>query len=480
MFERYTEKARRVIFFARYEASQFGSQHIETEHLLLGITREDKALTNRFLHSHAASIREQVESATTAREKTPTSVDLPLSNESKRALAYAAEEAERLAQKHIGSEHLLLGLLRVEKCFAAQILMERGVRLSQAREELARQPGEATQVGKPSALDELSPYISDLLDQTLPLVGRENELDRLIVLLCRFARKNPVLVGEPGVGKRTIVGGLARRIGDGNVPQSLAQKTVLALDLPPLRLLERDGASHERLDHALVAAAPDGKIFFVNRMHEQPGGIPGAASIDVTELLERPIMAGKIQLIGTSTPATFAKLQADRHWLAEYFEPIEIAPADEETATRVLDGIKGFYETFHNVSYTDDAIAHAVFWASKYIKRRSLPGSAVDVIDEAGAAAQLERGSLPMEVVEVQKRIRFLSKRIEACVANHEFEKARSHSDEQRREYDNLRQLREKYKLDKPDNPTLSVRREDIERAARKLVGNPDNSDSTS
>src|SRR5207253_112347 len=144
MFERYTEKARRIIFFARYEASQFGSPFIETEHLLLGIVREDKTLTNRFLRSQVASIRKQVESHTTVREKASTSVDLPLSNESKRVLAYAAEEAERLAHKHIGPEHLLLGLLREEKCFAAQILMERDVRLSQVREELARQPHEAT------------------------------------------------------------------------------------------------------------------------------------------------------------------------------------------------------------------------------------------------------------------------------------------------------------------------------------------------
>ena len=139
-FERYTEKARRVIFFARYEASQFGSPYIETEHLLLGLLREDKALTNRFLRSHASveSIRKQIEGHTTIREKVSTSVDLPLSNECKRVLAYAAEEAERLSHKHIGTEHLLLGLLREEKCFAAEILHERGLRLSSIREELAR------------------------------------------------------------------------------------------------------------------------------------------------------------------------------------------------------------------------------------------------------------------------------------------------------------------------------------------------------
>lgn len=391
MFERYTEKARRVIFFARYEASQFGSPYIESEHLLLGIVREDKALTNRFLRSEVASIRKQVEGQTTTREKTSTSVDLPLSNESKRVLAYAGEEAERLAHKHIGTEHLLLGLLREEKCFAAQILVERGVRLSQAREELARQPHEAAQGQKrPSVHDELSSYVSDPVDHTQPLIGREKELDRLIELLSFFSGKNPVLVGEPGVGKRTIVGGLARRIADGTIPQSLAEKAILVLDLPTIRALEKGGSWYERLDRALVAAAEDRKIFFVNRMHDRPGGISPVAPIHVTELLQRPIIAGKIQCLGTSTPANFAKLRADGDWLAEYFEPIEVAAANEEAAIKVLQGIKGTYEKFHNVSYTDEAIAHAVLCADKYIKNRSLPGAAVDIIDEAGAAAQLE------------------------------------------------------------------------------------------
>jgi ATP-dependent Clp protease ATP-binding subunit ClpC len=479
MFERYTEKARRVIFFARYEASQFGSPYIETEHLLLGIVREDKALSNRLLRFEVASIRKQVEGQTTAREKTSTSVDLPLSNESKRVLAYAAEEAERLSHKHIGTEHLLLGLLREEKCFAAQILKERGVQLSQVREELARQPHEAALGQKrPSVLDELSPYISDPVDQTQPLIGREKELDRLMELLCRFSGKNPVLVGELGVGKKTIVGGLARRIADGNIPQSLVEKAILVLDLPPLRVLEKDGSWHERLDRALVAAAEDGKIFFVNRMHDRPGGISPVALFHVTELLQRPIMAGKMQCIGTSTPATFAKLQSDRHWLAEYFEPIEVAPANEETAIKVLYGIKGVYEKFHNVTYTDDAIAHAVLCANTYIKNRSLPGTAVDIIDEAGAAAQLQQGSLPGEVAEVQKRIRFIVQRMETSIANHEFEKARFYSQEERKERDNLKQLREKYKLN--DNPALTVRREEIEKAVSKLVGNGRDSDSRS
>jgi ATP-dependent Clp protease ATP-binding subunit ClpC len=470
MFERYTEKARRVIFFARYEASQFGSPYIETEHLLLGIVREDKTLTNRFFPSEVASIRKQVEGQTTTHEKTSTSVDLPLSNESKRVLAYALEEAECLAHKHIGTEHLLLGILREEKCFAAQILTERGVQLSRLHEELARQPHEAaTGQKRPSVLDELRPCITDLVGQTQSLIGREKELDRLIELLCRFNRKNLVLVGEPGVGKRTTVGGLARRMADGNIPQALSEKAIVSIDLPPLQVLEKDRTSYERLDRALVAAADDGQIFFVNKMHDRPGGVSPVAPFHVTELMLRPIMAGKIQCIATSTPASFAKLRADGHWLAEYFEPIEVPPANEDAAIKVLQGIKGAYEDYHHVSFTDEAIAHAVLCAKKYIKNKSLLGAAVDIIDAAGAAAQLQQGSLPEEVAEVQKRIRFIVERMKGSIANREFEKARFYSQEERKERDNLKQLREKYKLG--DNPALNLRPDEIEKAVNKLVG---------
>ena len=275
MFERYTEKARRVIFFARYEAAQFGSPYIETEHLLLGLLREEKSLSYRFLRSHGRleSIRKQIEEHTAVREKTSTSVDLPLGNESKRVLAYAAEEAERLAHKHIGTEHLFLGLLREEKCFAAEILRDRGVRLDTTREEIARvKPDVPPEPGRSPLLGEFNNYLSDPAEKAQPLIGRESELNRLIEILCLYSTKSPVLVGEPGVGKRTIVGELARRVAEGAVPRPLAIRSVVALHLPPYRMLDKDHSWQERLDRALVIAAEEGTVFFVNQMHDLPGG----------------------------------------------------------------------------------------------------------------------------------------------------------------------------------------------------------------
>jgi ATP-dependent Clp protease ATP-binding subunit ClpC len=312
MFERYTEKARRVIFFARYEASQFGSPYIETEHLLLGLLREDKALTNRFLRSHASveSIRKQIEGHTTIREKVSTSVDLPLSNECKRVLAYAAEEAERLSHKHIGTEHLLLGLLREEKCFAAEILHERGLRLSSIREELARTSQEKAQPQRQRESSLLSEFSRDLtqaaMDSQLdPLVGRDNELERVVQILCRRTKNNPVLIGEPGVGKTAIVEGLAQRIADGEVPSFLADKRILALDLSldrrrnqvPWAVRRASEDHHEGTD-----GVAEFHRIFIDELHTLVGAGSAEGSLDAANILKPALSRGEIQCIGATTP----------------------------------------------------------------------------------------------------------------------------------------------------------------------------------
>ena len=278
MFEKYTEKARRVIFFARYEASQFGSPYIETEHLLLGLLREDKALTNRFLRGHAQveAIRKQIEDHTVMGEKVSTSVDLPLSNEGKRVLAYAAEEAARLSHQHIGTEHLLLGLLREENSFAAQLLKERGIMLSQIREELSAKAHESsapTSVRQPTSL--LTQF-SDSLTQSaseekLPsLIGREEELDRIVQVLGRSTKNNPVLVGKRGIGKRTIVEGLAQRLADGTAPTFIGRELIIALDLSLIVAAAQHSARSKEFLKALAAeidVATAGTILFFDELH---------------------------------------------------------------------------------------------------------------------------------------------------------------------------------------------------------------------
>src|SRR2546422_587554 len=349
MFERYTEKARRVIFFARYEASQFGSPYIETEHLLLGLLREDKALTNRFLRSHASveSIRKQIEGHTTIREKVSTSVDLPLSNECKRVLAYAAEEAERLSHKHIGTEHLLLGLLREEKCFAAEILHERGLRLSTIREELARSSQEKAQPQRQRESSLLSEFSRDLtqaaMDSQLdPLVGREGELERVVQILCRRTKNNPVLIGEPGVGKTAIVEGLAQRIADGEVPSFLADKRILALDLSLIVAgTKYRGQFEERLKTIMKELMESqNAIIFIDELHTLVGAGSAEGSLDAANILKPALSRGEIQCIGATTPSEHRKsIEKDRS-LERRFQAVKVPPPTEADAVRILFGIK--------------------------------------------------------------------------------------------------------------------------------------------
>ena len=480
MFERYTEKARRVIFFARYEASQFGSPFIETEHLLLGLLREDKALTNRFLRSHTSvdSIRKQIEGHTAIREKVSTSVDLPLSHECKRVLAYAAEEAERLSHKHIGTEHLLLGLLREEKSFAAEILHERGQRLSTIREELARQQSEKVSSNRPKESSLLSEFSRDLtqaaMDNALdPLIGRENELERLVQILCRRTKNNPVLIGEPGVGKTAIVEGLAQRIDTGDVPSFLADKRILALDLSLIVAgTKYRGQFEERLKTIMKELMENQNvIIFIDELHTLVGAGSAEGSLDAANILKPTLSRGEIQCIGATTPAEYRKsIEKDRS-LERRFQAVKVPPTTEADAIKVLHGIKDRYEKFHAVSYTDEALEAAVYHSSRYIPDRFLPDKAIDLVDEAGARVKLRQTSMPEELAEVQKRIKFIVHRMENAIANHEFEKARFYSDEERREREHLRALREKYHLD--DSTTGVVTKEDIEDVVARWTGIP-------
>jgi len=480
MFERYTEKARRVIFFARYEASQFGSPFIETEHLLLGLLREDKALTNRFLRSHTSvdSIRKQIEGHTAVREKVSTSVDLPLSHECKRVLAYGAEEAERLSHKHIGTEHLLLGLLREEKSFAAEILHERGLRLSTIREELARQQSEKVSTNRPKESSLLSEFSRDLtqaaMDNLLdPLIGRENEVQRLVQILCRRTKNNPVLIGEPGVGKTAIVEGLAQRIDTGDVPSFLAEKRILALDLSLIVAgTKYRGQFEERLKTIMKELIENQNvIIFIDELHTLVGAGSAEGSLDAANILKPTLSRGEIQCIGATTPAEYRKsIEKDRS-LERRFQAVKVPPTTEADAVTILRGIKDRYEKFHAVSYTDEALEAAVYHSSRYIPDRFLPDKAIDLVDEAGARVKLRQTSMPEELAEVQKRIKFIVHRMENAIANHEFEKARFYSDEERREREHLRALREKYHLD--DSTTGVVTKEDIEDVVARWTGIP-------
>jgi ATP-dependent Clp protease ATP-binding subunit ClpC len=466
MFERYTEKARRVIFFARYEASQFGSPYIETEHMLLGLLREDKALTNRFLRSHASVelIRKQIEAHTTVREKVATSVDLPISNEGKRVLAYAAEEAERLGHKHIGTEHLLLGLLREEGCFAAELLKDRGVKVESVREDLARQTHEPearapAPASAPPSLAEISRDLTQAaIDGQLgPVLGRDLEVEGVIEVLGNLRNGNPVLVGENGAGKTAIVEALAQRIVEGTVPAFLMEKRVLVFDA-------QLAAGRQFLREQLQTAAKPGSegielILFAGDLRSllSTASVPGA---DGGALRSSPLQ-GKVRCIVTSTPADYKECLRAAPWFKDSFRAVYVRALGTEETLNVLKARKQVYEKFHEVSYSDEALELAAQAAESYLPDRALPGKAFELLDAAAARVKTRQGALPEEIIEAQKRVRFIVHRMDSAIANHEFEKARFYSDEERKERENLRVLREKHSLE--EAPSNVVSREDVQ-----------------
>lgn len=408
MFERYTEKARRVIFFARYEASQFGAPAIEPEHLLLGLMREDKTLTGRFFpraQVSIESIRKEIEGRTLLREKISTSVELPLAPETKRVLAYAHEESDRLQHRHIGTEHLLLGLLREDRSMAAEILYERGLRLNAVRDEIARQSGVDSRSSQKKDTPHLVEFSRDLTDDASsdkldPLIGREAEIERVVQILCRRTKNNPVLIGEPGVGKTAIVEGLAQRIVRGEVPSFLENKRILSLDLSLIVAgTKYRGQFEERLKQIMRELVENPQyIVFIDELHTLVGAGSAEGSLDAANILKPALSRGELQCIGATTPAEFRKsIEKDRS-LERRFQAVKVPPPTEEEAVEILHGVRERYESFHQVHYTDDALEAAVYQSHRYIPDRFLPDKAIDVLDEAGARVKLrvrrDQGSL--------------------------------------------------------------------------------------
>jgi len=403
MFERYTEKARRVIFFARYEALQYGSQVISPEHILLGLMREDKTLSARFFpfrnNLSVETVRREVEERITLRERIPQSAELHLSNETKRILALAAEESRKLKNRHIGPEHLLLGILREEKSIAAEILFGYGLRLQDVRDEVARQTGfsDLYTVGRDKTeTPHLQEFTRDLTAEAAngkldPLIGRESEIERLIEILCRRTKNNPVLIGEAGVGKTAIIEGLAQRIVDRNVPTFLENKRILSLDLSLIVAgTKYRGQFEERLKKIMTELKEnDQYIVFIDELHTLVGAGSAEGTLDAANILKPALSRGEIQCIGATTPAEFRKSIEKDKALERRFQSVKVVPPNEEDALKIVQGLAERYESFHQIRYSKEALEAAVYQTNRYIPDRFLPDKAIDVLDEAGARAKL-------------------------------------------------------------------------------------------
>ena len=383
MFERYSERARQTVFFARHEAARLSSSYIQSHHLLLGTLRADAEWAARLFASHTKieALRERFARPADA-PRVSASVDLPLDAECKRILSFAAEEAGQLGHQHIGVEHLLLGMAREEGSAAAKILREAGFTLVRLREEVLHPPARPTPVVPPAEPGGTAEGARDLTaaagdGELAPLVGRERELERMIQILSRRTKNNPVLIGEPGVGKSALVDGLAQRISAGDVPEILAELKIVTLDASALVAPRRR------------AVAADGAIVCIEGLFDLADRGPGWPLVEAIHTLEPRLARRELRCIATGTPAGLRQTVEKAGLLARHFEVVEVAEPDEEEAIRILAALQPQYERFHGVVYNEGTMAAAVRASGRFLAHRSLPDRAIDLIDEAAVQVKL-------------------------------------------------------------------------------------------
>ncbi len=456
MFEKYNEKARRALFFARYEASKLGSRVIESEHILLGVLREGeeiiKEIFSRF-NVKPEQIRREVEGDRPFVDRISSSAELPLSEESKKILAYAAHEAESMLHQYVGTEHLLIGILRVESSTAARILTARGLNVYGVREETISILKEREADKQKKELPFLAEYSRDLTAmahsaQFDPLIGREKEVERIIQILSRRTKNNPILLGEPGVGKTAIVEGLAQRIVDGNVPLFIANKRILSLDLSLIVAgTKYRGQFEERLKGIIKELKENTDIIiFIDEIHSLIGAGSAEGSLDAANILKPALSRGEISCIGATTIREYRRyIEKDRSLLRR-FQAINVAPPNELETLQILEGVKERYESFHKVKYSDTAIRSAVYQSNRYITDRFFPDKAIDIIDEAGAKVKLRRVADTQNLRRLESEIRSIVKEMKKAISDKDFEKAvflREREIELKEEVERFKQERE-------------------------------------
>ncbi|MGH9379383.1 MAG: ATP-dependent Clp protease ATP-binding subunit [Thermoanaerobaculia bacterium] len=479
MFEKYNEKARRALFFARYEASKLGSRVIESEHILLGILREGEETVHAILRRfdiRPEDLRREIEGDRVFIERISSTAELPLSEESKKILAYATHEAESMMHPSVGSEHLLIGILRVDECLAAETLVEAGLELPAIREEvlaLARQR-EATQQQKD--LPFLSEYGRDLTLLALqdvfdPLIGRQVELERIIQILSRRTKNNPILLGEPGVGKTAIIEGLAQRIVKRDVPAPLLDRRLVALDLSLIVAgTKYRGQFEERLKGILKELRENKEVIvFIDEIHSLIGAGSAEGSLDAANILKPALSRGEIACIGATTIKEYRKyIEKDRSLLRR-FQAVDVAPATPEETLEILRGVKERYETFHNVTYTDAALRAAISQSSRYITDRHQPDKAIDVIDEAGAKVKLRRVQDTENQRRLDEEIVHVVREMKQAISDKDFERAVYLRE---REIE-LREDRERLRGGTDEEDALLVGEEDIQAVISAWTGVP-------
>lgn len=454
MFERFTDRARRVVVLAQEEAKMLNHNYIGTEHILLGLIHEGEGVAAKALESLGISldaVREQVQDIIGQGQQQPTG-HIPFTPRAKKVLELSLREALQLGHNYIGTEHILLGLIREGEGVAAQVLVKLGADLNRVRQQVIQllsgyQGKETASVGGGAAPEAAAQGGSQVLDQfgrnltqaaadnkLDPVIGREKEIERVMQILSRRSKNNPVLIGEPGVGKTAVVEGLAQAIVSGNVPETLKGKQLYSLDLGSLIAGSRyRGDFEERLKKVTKEIRNRGDIIiFIDEIHTLVGAGAAEGAIDAASILKPLLARGELQTIGATTLDEYRKHFEKDAALERRFQSVLVGEPSLPHTINILKGLRDRYEAHHKVSITDGAIVAAANLADRYISDRFLPDKAIDLLDEAGARLRLSMLSSPPELLEFDEKITDVRGRKEAAIEGQDFEKAASLRDEEK------------------------------------------------
>ncbi|MFZ5651283.1 MAG: ATP-dependent Clp protease ATP-binding subunit [Bacillota bacterium] len=493
MFNRFTERAQRVLLLAQEEAMRLGHPYVGTEHILLGLIREGQGVAAKVLATlgvEADSVRSMVEQSV-GRGQGGLSGEITLTPRGKRVLELSVDEARRMGHNYVGTEHLLLGVIREGEGLAAQVMRGLGTDLGKVRQSVMQMLGETGSPGgrennhacpargaggKTGTLDQFSRDLSAMArqDKLDPVVGREKEIERVIQILSRRTKNNPVLIGEPGVGKTAIVEGLAQRIVSGNIPEVLMDKRVVTLDMASMVAgTKYRGEFEERLKKAIDEIISSSNIIvFIDELHTIIGAGAAEGAIDAANILKPALARGELQCIGATTLDEYRKYIEKDPALERRFQPVMVEEPNVNETVEILKGLRDKYEAHHRVRITDKALDAAARLSDRYITDRFLPDKAIDLIDEASSRVKLKAYTAPPDIKEVEKQLEGIRKEKEAAINSQEFEKAAQLRDKEQNLKQQLESNRESWKQQQ-GGLELTVIDEDVAQIVSSWTGVP-------
>ncbi len=481
-FARFTERAQRALVAAQKEAAAMHRNYVGTEHLLLGIMRDPgkaalilNAISEEELRATIVQMVGEGDGQTAVRS-------MSYAPRTKKVLEQSAREARDLGQNYVGTEHLLLALLFEREGVAAQALMRLGVDLAQARTRLLQACGADEKDGatpKESTTPTIDQYARDLTEcakngELDPVVGRSVEIERIMQILCRRRKNNPVLLGEPGVGKSAVVEGLAQMIASGDVPEILKERRLVQLDLSAMLAgAKYRGEFEERLKNAVAEVRSDGHIIlFIDELHTLVGAGAGEGSLDAANILKPMLARGELQCIGATTPSEYHKKIEKDAALARRFQPVMLEPPTIDDSIAILMGLRDAYEAHHKVTITNEAIEAAVRLSDRYISDRALPDKALDLIDEAAARVRIHAFTEPLDMQEQEERLDTLTREIEEAVSSENFEKAAELRDYKKRLQNDMTARRQEWEA-RRDEKNGAVGEEEVAGVVSAWTGIP-------